>query len=193
MPSGSSHQITLLAASPQVPLGRQILQSSQGLQVIFSPHHLVLPGSLAPAPSFSTDFLFVPGGWQPGQYGSFAVSSVSGFLVSWPCLRSHPVLSLPASYQSPAWGVSDIHGLGGGSLSVPFSEAPWKPPYSLSLWNGKSRGSSQSFCGGNFWNVYLFSWAFIFFLNIWVALKVPKAFIFLTVMSPWYLEGCWMT
>ena len=93
----------------------------------------------------------------PAGVSSFAVSSVSGFLVSWPCLRSHPVLSLPASYHSPAWGVSDIHGLGGGSLSVPFSEAPWKPPYSLSPWNGKSRGSSQSFCWGNFCNVYLFS------------------------------------
>lgn len=158
MPSGFSYQITLLSASPQVPLGRQAVQSSQGLQVIFSPHHLVLPGSLAAAQSFSTVFLFVPG-WGDSRASTVAlpVSSVSGFLVSWLCLRSHPVLSLPAKYHSPACGVSDIHRLGGGSLSVPFCEAPWKPPYSLSPWNGNSRRSAQSFCWGNFWSVYLFS------------------------------------
>ena len=119
------------------------------------------------------------------------VSSVSGFLISWLWSEVSPcgLCVFQPHITILHGGISDIYRWGGGNLSVPFSEAQWKPPYSLSPWNGKSRGSSQSFCWGNFWDVYLFSWAFIFFLNIWVALKVPKAFIFITVMNPWYLEG----
>lgn len=98
-------------------------------------------------------------------------------------------LRLLASYHNPEWGDFRYLQI---ERRQPFCSFLWGPVETTvppCLCYMESLDAAFRVSVGGISGMPIYFPEFLHFLNIWVALKVPKAFIFIIVMNPWYLEN----